>query len=187
MFNIRTTMLALAAVATLGTALVTSTDSADARPGFHGGGRGGAIGRVHVGPRVHIGGRVHVGPRIHVRPGLIRPIRIGHIRPILRPHWCGRFAWRCRPIVRWPRPVIVGAPVVAAATYAVAPRVTSRCTCLTKEYTQDGLVVFQDVCTKEIAAAPIGNTQLPPAGATSTYPAPAPQTQLAPEAQPQTR
>jgi len=30
---------------------------------------------------------------------------------------------------------------------------------LTKEYTQDGLVVFQDVCTKEVASAPIGNTQ----------------------------
>ena len=38
---------------------------------------------------------------------------------------------------------------------AAAPR----CTCLTKEYTQDGLVVFQDVCTKEVASAPIGNTQ----------------------------
>ena len=33
MFNIRTSLLALAAVATIGTALVASTTSADARPG----------------------------------------------------------------------------------------------------------------------------------------------------------
>ena len=31
------------------------------------------------------------------------------------------------------------------------------CTCLRKDYTQDGQVVFQDVCTKEVAAAPAGN------------------------------
>jgi hypothetical protein len=140
------------------------------------------------GPRLggHIGHRVHIGHRIRI--GHHRPHFRPHFHP--RPHWCHRFPWRCKVHVRWPRPIIVGAPVVAAATYAVAPRVTNRCTCLTKEYTQDGLVVFQDVCTKELAAAPIGNTQLPPAGATSTYPsAPAPQTQLepAPQAQPQIR
>jgi hypothetical protein len=187
--SIRTAMLALAAVATLSVgALVSTTDSADARPGFgRGGMHGGGIGRVHIGgPRIGIG-RAHLGHRF------VRPIRIGHIRPHFRPHfhprphWCWRFPWRCKVGVRWPRPIIVGAvaaPVVAA-TYAVAPRVTNRCTCLTKEYTQDGLVVFQDVCTKEIAAAPQGNTQLPPVGSTSTYPV-APQTQLqpAPEAQP---
>jgi hypothetical protein len=33
------------------------------------------------------------------------------------------------------------------------------CTCLKKEYTPDNLVVFSDVCTKEVASAPIGNTQ----------------------------
>ncbi len=63
--------------------------------------------------------------------------------------------------MRWPRPLIYGAPVVATS-YAVAPALAApapRCTCLTKEYTQDGLVVFQDVCTKEVASAPIGNTQ----------------------------
>jgi hypothetical protein len=186
--KIRTTMLALAAVATLGAATLITTDSADARPGFSGGGRGGHIGMRVGGPRFggHIGGRVHIGHRIRI--GHHRPHFRPHFHP--RPHWCHRFPWRCRVHVRWPRPIIVGAPVVAAATYAVAPRVTNRCTCLTKEYTQDGLVVFQDVCTKELAAAPIGNTQLPPAGATSTYPsAPAPQTQLepAPQAQPQVR
>ena len=29
------------------------------------------------------------------------------------------------------------------------------CTCLTKSYTQDGMVVFADLCTKESAAAPV--------------------------------
>jgi hypothetical protein len=33
------------------------------------------------------------------------------------------------------------------------------CTCLSKEYTQDGMVVFQDRCTNEAAAAPIGGQQ----------------------------
>ena len=28
------------------------------------------------------------------------------------------------------------------------------CTCLTKTYTPDGLVMFADVCTKEAASAP---------------------------------
>jgi hypothetical protein len=61
--------------------------------------------------------------------------------------------------VRWHRPLLVG--TVAATTYAVAPAVTARpCTCLTKEYTPDNLVVFKDLCTKEVASAPAGNTQV---------------------------
>ena len=43
------------------------------------------------------------------------------------------------------------APVTAAA--APGP-----CTCLTKTYTQSGLVVFADVCTKESASAPVEGT-----------------------------
>jgi hypothetical protein len=157
--KIRKITLAIAAIAALGTAtLITSTDSADAR-GFGGGGgmrssiRGG--GRV-IGHRGGFGGR-HIS---HHRPGRIH---ISHRRP----HWghcrwgrCGihvGYRWR-RP---WVYPVAVGA--VAATTYAVAPALAApapRCTCLTKEYTQDGLVVFQDVCTKEVASAPVGNTQV---------------------------
>ena len=172
--KIRSAMLALAAVATIGIGgLVATTDSADAR-GFHGGGgfKGGSgISRVHVGGRVHIGGGRHIGhrpifgrPHIGHRPHFNHRIRIG-IRPIYRPHWCHKSPWgyhrhRCHIHVRWPRPVIVGAPVVAT-TYAVAPAVTARpCTCLTKEYTPDNLVVFKDLCTKEVASAPAGNTQV---------------------------
>jgi len=55
-------------------------------------------------------------------------------------------------------PLIYAAPVVAASSYAVAPSYAAapapRCTCLTKN-TPDGLVVFQDVCTKEAASAPV--------------------------------
>ena len=169
--KIRNAALALAAVATLGTAtLISTTDSAEARFGgggfsrgggggggmgmarMGGGGGRGAIGRVNLGGRVHLGGRIHLGNRI----------RIGHHRPHFRPSWCHRWHHHCRIHVRWPRPLIYGAPVIATS-YAVAPALAApapRCTCLTKEYTQDGLVVFKDVCTKEVASAPIGNTQV---------------------------
>ena len=39
-------------------------------------------------------------------------------------------------------------------TPAVAPA-PGPCTCLTKNYTPDGLVVFADICTKELASAPV--------------------------------
>ena len=180
--KIRKITLAIAAIAALGTAtLITTTDSADARGGggfSRGGGGGGGMrmggggfrahggggmrssfrgGGRHIGHRGGFGGR-HIG---HHRPG--RHIHIAHRRP----HW-GHCRWgRCGVHVgyRWRRPwvypVAVGA--VAATTYAVAPALAApapRCTCLTKEYTQDGLVVFQDVCTKEVASAPVGNTQV---------------------------
>jgi hypothetical protein len=162
----RGALLALAAVATIGVgSLVASTDSAQAR-GFHAGSgfKGGSVGRIHVGGGRHIGTTRHIGHR----PIFGRGPSFGH-RPIhirrhitIRPSWCWRHPWRCRPIVRWPRPIIVGAPVIAATTYAVAPAVaTARpCTCLTKEYTPDNLVVFKDNCTKEVASAPVGNTQV---------------------------
>jgi len=150
--RIRTSMFAIAAVAALGAAsLVTTTTSADARGfggggfhggGFHGGGMGGGIrtvGMRHVGVRT-IGVR-HVG----IRPG----------------NWC-RFYGRCGIHVRWHRPLIYTGGLVAT-TYAVAPTVAATakpCTCLTKEYTPDNLVVFKDVCTKEVASAPAGNTQV---------------------------
>ena len=43
----------------------------------------------------------------------------------------------------------VDAPVVATP---------GPCTCLTKTYTKDGLVVFADVCTKEAASARVDGT-----------------------------
>jgi hypothetical protein len=166
----KTALFALAAIAAVGVASVATSSTADAR-GFAGGGfsRGGHVGG-HIGG-ARISGGVKLGgsgvwravPRTHIKVGQGNPCRyascgITH-RPHPRPHWC---AWthRCHIHVRWPRPVIYGVGAVATS-YAVAPAVAARpCTCLTKEYTPDNLVVFKDVCTKEVASAPIGNTQV---------------------------
>src|SRR5215831_8873821 len=48
----------------------------------------------------------------------------------------------------WVRPV----GFVVRDTTAVQP---GPCTCLTKIYTPEGMVVFQDLCTKEMASAPV--------------------------------
>jgi hypothetical protein len=37
----------------------------------------------------------------------------------------------------------------------VRPVVAGPCTCLTKDYTPEGIVVFKDLCTKEMASAPV--------------------------------
>jgi hypothetical protein len=117
------------------------------------GGGGMRVGIRHVGIR-HVGIR-HVGIRHHIhRPHLT-----------LRPHWCHRFPWRCKVGVHWPRPWVVPVATagLVATSYAVAPAVAAAprpCTCLTKEYTPDNLVVFKDLCTKEVASAPAGNTQV---------------------------
>src|SRR5258708_3710631 len=82
MFKIRTAMLALAAVASLGIASLATTTSADARGfggGFSRGGGGGHVGMRMSGAR-HIGGMRHVGGRVH----LGQRIRIGHRHP----NWC---------------------------------------------------------------------------------------------------
>lgn len=39
--------------------------------------------------------------------------------------------------------------------YAVRTVQPGPCTCLTKNYTPEGLVVFKDQCTKEMASAPV--------------------------------
>jgi hypothetical protein len=163
MFNIRTTALALAAIASIGAASFLSSSSAEAR-GFGGGVSRGGGGGAHIGMRVgggrHVGGGIHRIGVGHRQVVTIPPAWKRH-PPHFRPNWC-RLTHRCGPhIVRWHRPWIYGVGAVAT-TYAVTPAVAVAprpCTCLTKEYTPDNLVVFQDVCTKEVASAPIGNTQ----------------------------
>lgn len=44
--------------------------------------------------------------------------------------------------------------MVDTAPVAAAPA-PGPCTCLVKDYTPDGLVVFTDMCTKESASAPV--------------------------------
>ena len=151
--KLRNTILALA-VAALGVgALMSTTSSADARGfggGFsRGGGMHGSIGRVggigRVGNIGRVGGIGRLG----------NFVRISLHRPIFRPHWRHHRHWH----VRWHRPWIygVGTAAIAAPAYAaVATQTAKPCTCLTKEYTQDNVVVFKDLCTKEMAAAPLG-------------------------------
>ncbi len=42
-------------------------------------------------------------------------------------------------------------PTYAYTKPTYSPPASSTCTCLTKEYTSDGSVVFKDICTKEMA------------------------------------
>jgi len=94
-------------------------------------------------------------------------------RPRRRRH--GHRHWRHRHVHVYPRPVIYSA---APAVYAAKPAVNP-CTCLTKEYTPEGAVLFKDICTNEAAINP------PPAAAPqqtgmyqpdpSVAPTPAPQ------------
>ena len=49
------------------------------------------------------------------------------------------------PVVQLPRPIVT-------ATNA-APVTTAPCNCLTKQYLQDGSVLFTDICTREAAMA----------------------------------
>ena len=136
MFNIRTSLLALAAVASIGTALVTSTTSADARPGIGGfrGGFHGSIGRV-----------ARFTPDRPHRPALAPALAASALaRASHRPWIYG-----------------VGTAAIAAPAYAAVsrPAPAAPCTCLSKEYTQDNVVVFKDRCTNEVAAAPMGGQQ----------------------------
>jgi hypothetical protein len=159
--RIRTSIFAIAAVAALGAAsLITTTTSADAR-GFGGGGggfRSGGMGGGHVAMRM--GGGVRMG-HVGIRQVGIRQVGFRHVHR--HPNWC-RVYGRCGIHVRWHRPWIypVATAGLVATSYAVAPAVATAkpCTCLTKEYTPDNLVVFKDLCTKEVASAPAGNTQV---------------------------
>jgi hypothetical protein len=189
----RKVIFTLAAAATIAAAGLASS-AADAR-GFGGGGgghfggggfsRGGGFGGGHFG-----GGRIG-GGRSFARLTPIRggnPGFPGHGHPGFPGHnqWAhfhhhGHWFFRDgRWIVLdgvdggYDEPGDVAQPVVSAP---------GPCTCLTKTYTQDGLVVFADVCTKEAASARVDGADVtpvppvdkssavtPPAAATSTPP-----------------
>jgi hypothetical protein len=104
----KSTLLAFAASAALGLAMLVPT----AASAMHGGGHGGHGGGGHW-------GHGHGHPNWHVR----------YHRPI----WYG-----VRPVYVAARPVSVAGP----------------CTCLSKEYTPEGAVLFKDRCTNEAAMNP---------------------------------
>jgi hypothetical protein len=153
-------MLALAAAVSLGTFALSSSNAS----AFHYTGGARAVGT----------GGVHLGGSGVVRLGGIGGLHVNHAMkpwPTFNPHhhvhwprwWWWRYTWR-RPY--WIAPVIATGAVAtgAAASYATTPT-TNRCTCLTKDYTPQGAVVFKDVCTNEMAMNP-------PAGAPAADMAP---------------
>jgi hypothetical protein len=148
--------LAIAAAVSLGAfALSASTASA-----FHPS-NGSGIHAVGNGNVKAFGGGLHVNNKPQVMGVKINPQVQGiKINPkvtgiLINPkfnHWPRHWWWR----YSFQRPYWV-APVIAAggvATYAATTTTTNRCTCLTKDYTPQGAVVFKDVCTNEMAMNP---------------------------------
>ena len=123
----KSALLAIAATAALGLAMFSASD-ASARG--HGGGHGG--GGMHSGG--HGGGHGMHG-------GHDRTRHVG-LRPHRHPHWHVRYH---RPIWYGVRPVYIASRPVAVA---------GPCTCLSKEYTPEGAVLFKDRCTNEAAMNP---------------------------------
>ena len=146
--NLKSSLLALAAVVALGTTALTST-SAEAHGKFGGGGSGVPRWRL---PRWWRTSTAAASTSVTATSTVT-------VTGTGIPHW------RQRHVHYYPRPVIYAArPVV----YSAAPVVTTnRCTCLTKEYTQEGAVLFKDICTNEAAINP------PPAPPVQTGYAPA--------------
>jgi len=148
----KSTILSLAAAATLGV-LAISTTSASA---FHFGGGVRAGGGVHCNGGARFAGSHFAFHRNFAFRRVVRVFPPRH-------HWHWRWHHHYRPY--WVAPVVAAG---VATTYAATPT----CNCLTKSYTQDGAVVFKDLCTKEMAMNP------------PQAPAPIQQGYLQPQAQP---
>lgn len=67
-------------------------------------------------------------------------------------HW-GHHHWR------WRRHFYYAAPAIATGYVGYRAAQPNLCTCLTKEYTPEGQVVFKDRCTNEMAMAPVPGVQ----------------------------
>src|ERR1700722_7867891 len=144
-------ILTLATAATIAVSALASS-AADAH-GFGGGGFGGG----------HGGGFGRMGGGGFGHSSFYRPGRWGHWNHWS--HWNHWNHWRHWGYYhhRWYWPgygygVYGGLAPVGAVSGPIANPTPGPCTCLTKTYTQDGLVVFADLCTKESASAPVGGT-----------------------------
>jgi hypothetical protein len=176
----RSSIFALAAIVTVAAAALAPTSASAMRGGFGGGGFGGGrsfgggglghtasfgrIGSVGRGPVGGFGnhGRGFIG-RIARHPICIERCG-GHPFP---PIGCLEHFKNCGghplpPIVWWDHPhwhhahwgVVDGQVPVAVDTAAqTVATPTAPCNCLTKQYLDDGSVLFQDICTKEAALA----------------------------------
>ena len=154
-------MLALAATVSLGAvALSSSTASAFHPAGGMGGSHASGGNKFFGGPGLHVSKPLVNGIVIH-KP-MVNGIKInpwpkfGYNWHWHYPrYWWWRYSWR-RPY--WIAPAIATGGVAAAATsYASSTPATNTCTCLTKQYTPQGAVVFKDVCTNEMAMNPPAN------------------------------
>jgi hypothetical protein len=161
-----TLTFALATAATIAAASLAST-TADAR-GFGGGFGGGRMSGGFGGARMANGGRT-LTPILN--PGRGNPGRTGNPGFPRFPGHPGH-QWAYHPhghlFFRDGRWIVID-QVDDEAPVAAAP---GPCTCLTKTYTPDGLVVFADVCTKEAASARVDGgaaaaTPVPPADKSS--------------------
>jgi hypothetical protein len=169
----RNSIFALAAISTLAAAALAPTSASAMRGGFGGGGGGnfghggGAIGRIGPvgGGHNFGGGNLGHGNNFVGRIGR-HPICIDRCGPHPNPP-C--FFHRCGPgfpppivwwhhhhehpwFVEWHHPhwgvVNYETPVAVDTVATPAP-----CNCLTKQYLDDGSVLFKDICTKEAAMA----------------------------------
>jgi hypothetical protein len=163
----RKSILAALAVASLGALAVSTTDaSAFARFGGRGYARA-SFARVGA-------------PRIAFHQNFaIRRIAFPKLYPPHK-HWAWWWWNHHHHHWVWGVPVIAGGVTYAATpSYASAPA-TGTCNCLTKQYTQEGAVVFKDVCTNEMAMNPPAADTAPQAPA-SLQPAPMQQGYLQPQ------
>ena len=130
----KVTMTALTAFAVLGLA-ISSASAMPKGPGFG-----------NKGPGMGNGGINKPFPKPINNPQ--KPGKPGW--PPLKPHWPHHHPhWHHVHYRPWVAPVVVG-----GAAYVASRPVAGPCTCLSKEYTPEGVVVFKDRCTNEMAMNP---------------------------------
>jgi hypothetical protein len=153
----RTLILTLAAAATISVASFASSSSyAHGGGGGHSGGGGHVSAGGHASAGGHIGGGGHVGGGGRAGGGRVgrNGDRPGHPDRPGRPGREWAFHNHGHWLFRGGRWIIVD-PVAGELPDAAPVSGPAPCTCLTKTYTPDGLVVFADACTKETASAPV--------------------------------
>jgi hypothetical protein len=144
----KSTMLALTAFAALGLAV----SNASAKP--VGPGNIGKVQGISSPGIIKQAGGIKIIPSNPIKPkppGVNWPLYPKPGKPV---HWPIKPVYH--PIYK-PVPVVVSRPVYVAArpvSYTPGP-----CTCLSKEYTSQGAVVFKDRCTAEMAMNPPVVTQ----------------------------
>jgi hypothetical protein len=136
----KSTMTALTALAVLGLA-VTNASAFPKGPGI--GNKGPGMGNPGI---IKPAGGIKIIPSNPKIPHKPWPTFNPHPKwP--HPHWHVHY----RPRIWYP-PVVVGGPTyIASRPVASAP---GPCTCLSKEYTPQGAVLFKDRCTNEMAMNP---------------------------------